>query len=70
MYWVGQGGVVYLYNRRELQKEEVRREEHLSPNNSLFLLITIMLSRIVGESNKERCWQGLSFLIYNLKSNR
>ena len=67
MYWVGQGGVVYLYNRRELQKEEVRRE-HLSPNNSLFLLITIMLSRIVGESNKERCWQGLSFLIYNRKS--
>ena len=68
MYWVGQGGVVYLYNRRELQKEEVRREEHLSPNNSLFLLITIMLSRIVGVSNKERCRQGLSFLIYNRKS--
>ena len=66
MYWVGQGGVVYLYNRRELQKEEVRRE-HLSPNNSLFLLITIMLSRIVGVSNKERCWQGLSFLIDNRK---
>ena len=58
MYWVGQGGVVYLYNRRELQKEEVRREEHLSPNNSLFLLITIMLSRIVGELTKNDVGRG------------